>query len=207
LPLVPKFVPQVGVKLVNHFSAYNISDLPLVQQVLPLQRHGNEIVYAPPMHVDEVGITSDAYLPLNETVSFLPLSLSVGRLSLQRYPLMAILQANLEGQKEMGFSDSDIDDVRRLVADTSVWLLTVTVIASVLHLLFEFLAFRSDVSFWRNNKSMKGLSARAIVMELCFQCVIFLFLMDEGASLLVLVPSAIGLGIQVFSFLYYFYVF
>jgi len=38
------------------------------------------------------------------------------------------------------------------VSDTSVYLLAVTLLASVLHLLFEFLAFKSDVQFWRKNK-------------------------------------------------------
>ena len=35
------------------------------------------------------------------------------------------------------------------ITDTNVWLLAVTVLASALHLLFEFLAFKSDISFWK----------------------------------------------------------
>ena len=52
-------------------------------------------------------------------------------------------------QKGMGFEDKDVDDLRRLITDTNVWLLAVTILASVLHLLFEFLAFQSDIAFWR----------------------------------------------------------
>ena len=48
--------------------------------------------------------------------------------------------------------------MRRLIADTKTWLLAVTMLASVLHLLFEFLAFKSDVDFWRKNTSLRGLS-------------------------------------------------
>ena len=32
----------------------------------------------------------------------------------------------------------------------------VTMLASSLHLLFEFLAFQSDIAFWSGNKSLAG---------------------------------------------------
>lgn len=40
----------------------------------------------------------------------------------------------------------------RLISDTSIYLLGATLVASLLHLLFEFLAFQSDVAFWNQNK-------------------------------------------------------
>jgi hypothetical protein len=84
---------------------------------------------------------------------------------------MAHFGSALESQKDLGFADTDIDDVRRLISDTSVYLLTVTLLASVLHLLFEFLAFKSDVAFWKNNKSLRGLSVRTLFIDLIFQVV------------------------------------
>ncbi len=36
-----------------------------------------------------------------------------------------------------GFEQSDIDDLRRLIADTNITLLAITMLASALHLLFE----------------------------------------------------------------------
>jgi hypothetical protein len=113
------------------------------------------------------------------------------------------LEASLTKQKALGLEDSDVDDVRRLVTDTNVYLLgalslflfffksknlcgsrnahaqtnqcflpcnqqtqpAITILASVLHLLFEFLAFQSDIAFWRKNKSLRGLSVRSVVVE------------------------------------------
>ena len=69
-------------------------------------------------------------------------------------------------------------------------------LASLLHLLFEFLAFQSDISFWQNNKSLAGLSTRAVVTELVSQVVVFLFLMDTDSSLLITVPFFFGVLIQ-----------
>lgn len=49
-----------------------------------------------------------------------------------------VLEGSLQHQKEnLGFQDSDVDDLRRLISDTNVYLLIVTLIASTLHLLFE----------------------------------------------------------------------
>lgn len=73
----------------------------------------------------------------------------------------------------------------RLISETSLYLLGLTVLASLLHLLFEFLALRSDISFWQGNKSLAGLSARTVVTDLASQGVVFLFLLDSDTSLLV----------------------
>lgn len=48
------------------------------------------------------------------------------------------MEESLQQQKEsFGFQDSDVDDLRRLISDTNVYLLAVTLLASTLHLLFE----------------------------------------------------------------------
>ena len=99
-------------------------------------------------------------------------------------------------QEDFGFSENDIDEVRRLIADTKTWLLAVTMLASVLHLLFEFLAFKSDVDFWKNNKSLRGLSARSVVVDLISQIVVLAYLVDQGSSLLVSIPAAGAILIQ-----------
>lgn len=93
----------------------------------------------------------------------------------------------------MGFEKSDIDDVRRLISDTNVILLGITVLASVLHLLFEFLTFKSDVDFWKKNTDLTGLSVRTLFGDLICQCIVLAYLMEQESSLLMTVPAAIGI--------------
>lgn len=206
--------PEVAVRLVTDFTEYPVSHVPLsisrnivhpkytvpknhrrINSGVPHQRY-----YKPPFHVDEIGLTSDKYVPLNETVRSLPLTLSFEPMSVQRWLLMDTMQKSLQMNKEsLGFSDKDLDDVRRLISDTSVYLLGLTLLASVLHLLFEFLAFQSDVSFWQENKSLTGLSVRTLVTDLISQFVIFLFLLDSETSLLVTIPAAISILIQMWK--------
>ena len=160
---------------------------------------GGSVVYkyAPPTYADEIGLTSDKYLVVNSTVDALPLSINFQPLSFARWQLIARMEEGLKAQQEdFGFSENDIDEVRRLIADTKTWLLAVTMLASVLHLLFEFLAFKSDVDFWKNNKSLRGLSARSVVVDLISQIVVLAYLVDQGSSLLVSIPAAGAILIQ-----------
>ncbi len=153
--------------------------------------------YAPPIHVDEIGLTSDMYMPLNDSVHHLPLHISVGSTSMPRWQLLRRLDESMKHVEDtLGSQKKDTDEMRRLITDTKVSTLVLTLIASSLHMLFELLAFKSDVSFWKKNKSLRGLSVRAIGADLMFQFIVLLYLIEDGASLLISVPAFIGTIIQ-----------
>ena len=50
--------------------------------------------------------------------------------------------------------DKDTDEVKGIFADTNMVLLLVTFGVSAIHLLFDFLAFKNDISFWRGKTNM-----------------------------------------------------
>lgn len=211
----PYWKPELAVKLVSEEEKYPLDFVQYSQMdVIHVERHRagrkpfeSGYAYLPGLHVDEMGLTSEKYIPLNETVEALPLrvsfdsgenddsnsgNLSSGGLSPGRWRLLKHLAKSIEGQKELGFEQSDIDDVKRLIADTNVTLLLITVMASVLHLLFEFLTFKNDVEFWRGNKDLTGLSVRALFMDFFSQTIILLYLIEKDSSLLMTIPAACG---------------
>ena len=64
-------------------------------------------------------------------------------------------------------------------------------------LLFDFLAFKNDIEFWRRRDSFAGLSTKAVLWRAFSQVVVFLYLMDEETSYLVIVPMGVGTVIEV----------
>ena len=46
--------------------------------------------------------------------------------------------------------------MKGIFADTNLALLLVTFGVSAVHLLFDFLAFKNDVNFWRGKKTVEG---------------------------------------------------
>ena len=209
----PYWKPEVAVKYVNDDVSYPLdyvdaSGMEVVQLRKTHPSHPTGWAFMPQLHVDEIGLTSEKYIPINVTLTSLPLRITVDRSDMEhherattategglgpaRWRLLSHLSKSLESQKKLGFEQSDIDDLRRLIADTNVTLLAITVLASGLHLLFEFLTFKSDVSFWRSNKDLTGLSVRSLFLDMIGQVIILLFLIEKDSSLLVTVPAAIG---------------
>ena len=65
-----------------------------------------------------------------------------------------------------------------------------------IEVLFDFLAFKNDIQFWRNRKSMEGLSFSTLMWRTVSQFVITLYLLDQRTSYLVLIPSTIATVIE-----------
>lgn len=105
----------------------------------------------------------------------------------------------LEQLFSLGFSEKDVDDVKGIFADTNLYLLSATVLIASCHLLFDFLAFKNDVSFWRRKRSLAGLSARTVFWRAFSQMVIFFYLLDERTSLLVLIPAGVSSFIELWK--------
>lgn len=72
--------------------------------------------------------------------------------------------------------------IKEVLLDTNIYLLATTVIVSVFHMLFELLAFKSDISHYRNKKNNVGISVRSILANVFMQGVIFLYLMDNNEN-------------------------
>ncbi|XP_069672324.1 lipid scramblase CLPTM1L [Periplaneta americana] len=124
-------------------------------------------------------------------IMFLYSPISIGKLR-----LMLHVETALRSILSLGFTEKDVDEMKGIFADTNLYLLCITVSVAALHLLFDFLAFKNDVSFWRRKQNLVGLSSRTVVWRAFSQAVVFLYLMDEDTSLLVLVPTGIATVIE-----------
>ncbi|XP_030567720.1 cleft lip and palate transmembrane protein 1-like protein [Drosophila novamexicana] len=113
--------------------------------------------------------------------------------------LMLLMEHATQALQAFGFASKDIDEVKGIFSDTNVYLLCGTIFVSSIHMLFDFLSFKNDVSFWRQKRSYEGLSTRTTLWRAFSQIVIFLYLLDEQTSYLVLVPVGLGTLIELWK--------
>lgn len=138
-------------------------------------------------------------LLLNRSTTSVNITVQVSPTSYGSFRLALHVKLALEQLHSLGFSEKDVDDVKGIFADTNIYLLSATVLIASCHLLFDVLAFKNDVSFWRRKSSFAGLSARTVFWRAFSQLVIFFYLLDEQTSLLVLVPAGISAIIELWK--------
>ncbi|OAO89650.1 hypothetical protein AXX17_AT5G08380 [Arabidopsis thaliana] len=92
--------------------------------------------------------------------------------------------------------DGESDELKRVFLEGNPYLLGVTMFVSMLHSVFDFLAFKNDIQFWNKNKSMEGLSAKSVVLNFICQFIIFLYLLDNDTSWMILASSGVGVCIE-----------
>ncbi|KAI9742063.1 MAG: hypothetical protein M1834_000453 [Cirrosporium novae-zelandiae] len=149
----------------------------------------------------------DHMTELNSTVKTLPIHISLNNLNNWKFTLYASIDQGMkEAQRQAasgsgmsaGGDGSELEEVKRILLDTNIYLLSTTVIVSIFHMVFEMLAFKSDVSHWRNKKDNVGVSVRTILANVFMQAVIFLYLVDnnEGTSWMILFSQGMGVVLE-----------
>jgi len=80
-----------------------------------------------------------------------------------------------------GITDTQRDSfmLKRLYIDTNPYLLAFSGAFILMHTVFSMLAFKNDIQFWRKNESMKGLSARSMIVSWICQFITALYLLDS----------------------------
>lgn len=97
--IISYWKPEVAIRIVTDWTHYPIPHIPYVmrpqiiyseeaQKALSRGKSLNnekseQMAYQPALHADEIGLTSDKYVPLNDTVTFLPMKISYAPMSMQ----------------------------------------------------------------------------------------------------------------------------
>jgi len=98
----------------------------------------------------------------------------------------------------MGGDGSEMEMFKEILLDTNIYLLSTTFFVSILHMIFEGLAFKNDISHWRKKKDIVGTSVRTILANVFMQATIFLYLVDnsEGTSWMILAGQGFGILLE-----------
>ncbi|KAI7733783.1 hypothetical protein M8C21_023333 [Ambrosia artemisiifolia] len=139
----------------------------------------------------------DKLIALNDTVTELPLHLEVAPISMTKWQLFLQIDQSFQIHRSYGsMLEGEADELKRVFVEGNPYLLGVTMLVSLLHSVFDFLAFKNDIQFWNKNKSMEGLSAKSVVVSFVCQLIIFLYLLDNDTSWMILASSGIGVCIE-----------
>ncbi|WVR03952.1 hypothetical protein IAU60_000951 [Kwoniella sp. DSM 27419] len=160
---------------------------------------GTGKVYYPPLFPNDFWIMKESLYPINETTKTLPLHVTYHAISAIKHQIFSTLTASFEQASQQQGSGAEFDEIKRTLTETSPWLLITTAIVTLLHTVFEFLAFSSDVSHWRKkDKDLVGVSLNTILTNCFVQLVILLYLQDssEETSFMILFGQGIGLLIE-----------
>ncbi|MCJ1285535.1 Cleft lip and palate transmembrane protein 1 like protein [Xylographa opegraphella] len=200
------FIPDSG------YQSY-VQMHPAVRQHLTLEATGARDAsgqigwYYPILYVNTFWQLRSQMIELNDTVMTLPIHITLNNLNNWKFSLYASIdesvkqnQKNVANGGTIGAAGdgSEFEQIKSVIMDTNIYLLGTTAVVTVLHMLFEMLAFKSDISHWRNKKDNVGISVRTILANVAMQTVIFLYLMDnmDGTSWMILFGQGMGIVLE-----------
>lgn len=153
--------------------------------------------YYPPVFPNDFWLLRENMLPINATDKRLPLHVTYAPISGIKFNIMAAMTQSFEDQAKTQGSGAEMDEVKRMLTETSPWLLITTAIVTLLHTVFEFLAFSSDVSHWRKkDRDLVGVSLRTILTNCFVQLVILLYLQDSSEETSFMILAGQGMCVN-----------
>jgi hypothetical protein len=201
---VSYFKPNLTINLVDDFTRY-----PKVGAPPPIAEHLSYFYerssdgflqptgYYPTVFFNEFWLLRDKLIALNETVEKLEVNFEFGPISLTRWQLYLQIDQSFQIHKSYGsMMDGEADELKRVFLEGNPYLLGLTMCVSLLHTVFDFLAFKNDIQFWNKNKSMEGLSARSVVINFVCQLIVFLYLLDNETSWMIILSAGMGCCIE-----------
>ena len=147
------FIPDSGTQVYTSMH-------PAVRQNVQLETTGARDAsgqhgwYYPILFVNTFWQLRDHMTELNSTVQRLPLHITLNNMNNWKFTVYSSVeegtkqtqrQAASGGPTPAGGDGSEFEEFKRVLVDTNIYLLSTTAIVSVLHMIFEMLAFKSDI--------------------------------------------------------------
>ncbi|KAL7270166.1 hypothetical protein RUND412_007135 [Rhizina undulata] len=188
---------------------YNTLAAPMRQHVV-LERggardeSGRNGWYYPIVFLNEFWQLKDHMVEINNTVTSLPLHINLAPIPWWKFQVYASMDFSFKQQAAnpgLGGgpnTGAELEEFKRVLVETNVYLLGTTFIVSILHSIFEMLAFKNDIAHWRNKKDNVGISVRTILANVFMQSIIFLYLLDnsDGTSWMILMGQGFGILLE-----------
>uniref|UniRef100_A0A8C0DI58 Lipid scramblase CLPTM1L n=1 Tax=Balaenoptera musculus TaxID=9771 RepID=A0A8C0DI58_BALMU len=153
--------PRLTLNVMVDDFVFDGASLPAdVHRYMKMVQLGEAVHYLPILFIDQLSNRVRDLMVINRSTTELPLTVSYDKISLGRLRFWIHMQDAVYSLQQFGFSEKDADEVKGIFVDTNLYFLALTFFVAAFHLLFDFLAFKNDISFWKKKKSMIGMSTK-----------------------------------------------
>lgn len=190
---VMHLIPEIEILTVHDTNNYSQFP-PQIGDVIRVYKE----YYYPIILFSDFWVLKDKLIPLNETISEVKLKLTYDTFWIYKlFMLKQFEQSQTIGSTYGLQSDHEYDLMKRMFLETNPYFLGLTMIVSFVHMIFEFMAFKSEIEFWKGRESLKGLSTNMLLYNFVSSIVILLYLLDTGeTSWAVWLPMCAGIFIE-----------
>lgn len=145
--MVPYWYPDITVNLVNYDDVLKMNTIaPFSSRFIYVDRILKQ--YYPIIYFNEFWELKKKRIPiLDEEVHELPLKISFSTTSLLFFRLMTHFDFAIRQQEQIYGEHNEFESIKRMFLETSPLIIAVTFFVSLLHTLFDFLAFKNGIIY------------------------------------------------------------
>jgi len=191
------FIPEIEIHAVHDVNIY--SDFPpQIADVIQIYQNTH---YYPIILLSDFWVLKEKLIPLNSTLSEVKLKLTYDSYWVYKYFMMKQFELSQTIGSTYGLqSEHEYDLMKRMFLETNPYFLGLTLIVSFVHMIFEFMAFKSEIEFWKGRQNLKGLSTNMLLYNFVSSIIILLYLLDTGeTSWAVWLPMTVGIVIELWK--------
>jgi len=176
---------------------------PPFDQLIEFDKSG--MLYEPIVYINDYWNLLRDYTPINSTISNVTLRLTFQPISMFKLQMYASQQM----QKQWSLSsiigeveeqdDQSQDAMKEAILETNPYMLGLTATISIVHSIFECLAFKNDIQFWKTRDTLEGLSVNSVLSGIVQSIIVLVYVMDNDTNFMIVLTLTIGCLIDVWK--------
>ena len=186
--------PNLTINLIADHTPWTEGKIPAPLDSMVSFRKGG-VHYEPILYLNDYWNLMRDFTPINKTVTEVTLCLTFQPMSLiklQMYLSQSMRNQWYQALGDVQNSEEEQDSLKEAILETNPIMLGLTVVVTLVHSVFEFLAFKNDIQFWKSRKTLEGLSVRSVLFGVVQSVIALLYVMDNDTNFVVKASIFVG---------------
>jgi len=190
--LYPHFKSLMYVTLIHDTRGYRRNELEAMQ-LTDYALNDREYYYSPLFYLNDFWTMRRHLIRINDTLTKVNLTLIFNVNPIGKHIFLKSFKKDLFGI----YTPDLMEEVKGILGDTNVYLLAITSIVYVIHIILDMLSFKNDIQFWKNNTSFEGISVKSIFVRMLFTMITFLYILDNEKDTSKYIIFSLGISILI----------